>query len=162
MAVPAIFKALQASPVGKTITESPWMFPTIETVHVLAIATVIGAIAVVDLRLIGVASKDRPASALTREFLPWTWGAFAVAVTSGALMFTSRAADYMAIPAFTAKFAIMALAGLNMAVFHLTAERNIGAWDLGRPAIGARAAGVISLVLWSAVVICGRKVGFSL
>jgi hypothetical protein len=162
MAVLPLFKALQASPLGSTISQSPWMFPTIETVHVVAVATVIGTIAVVDLRLLGVASKARPASALIREFLPWTWGAFALALVSGGLLFTSRAADYMAIPAFVAKFAIMAFAAVNMLVFHLTAERRIAAWDLGRPAIGARVAGGLSLLLWTVIVVCGRQVGFSL
>ena len=162
MAVLPLFKALQASPLGSTISQSTWMFPTIETVHVMAIATVIGTIAVVDLRLLGVASKARPASALIGEFLPWTWGAFALAVVSGGLLFTSRAADYMALPAFVAKFAIMAAAAANMLLFHLTAERRIAAWDLGTPVVGARLAGGLSLLLWTAIVICGRKVGFSL
>jgi hypothetical protein len=162
MAVPALFKALQASPLGSTISQSTWMFPTIETIHVIAIATVIGTIAVVDLRLLGVASRDRPASAVIHQFLPWTWSAFALAVVSGGLLFASRAADYMALPAFLAKFAIMALAAANMLVFHLTAERRIAGWDLGRPAAGARIAGGLSLLLWTAIVVCGRQVGFSL
>lgn len=162
MAVPALFKALQASPLGSTVSQSTWMFPTIETIHVVAVATVIGTIAVVDLRLLGLASKARPASALIGEFLPWTWAAFTLAVVSGGLMFVSRAADYMAVPAFLAKFAIMALAAANMLVFHLTAERRIAAWDTGRPATGARIAGGLSLLLWAVIVICGRQVGFSL
>jgi hypothetical protein len=162
MAVPALFKALQASPLGSTISQSTWMFPTIETVHVVAVATVIGTIVVVDLRLLGVASKKRPASALIHEFLPWTWAAFALALVSGSLLFTSRAADYMAISPFLAKFSIMAVAAANMLVFHLTAERRIAAWDLGKPITGARVAGGLSLLLWTAIVICGRQVGFSL
>ena len=162
MAVPTLFKALQASPLGSTISQSTWMFPTIETVHVMAVATVIGTIAVVDLRLLGLASRRRSASALIEEFLPWTWGAFALALVSGGLLFTSRAADYMALPFFLSKFAIMAVAAANMLVFHLTAERRIAAWDLGRPITGARVAGGLSLLLWAAIVICGRQVGFSL
>jgi hypothetical protein len=162
MAAPTLFKALQASPLGSTISQSTWMFPTIETIHVVAVASVIGSIFVVDLRLLGVASGKRPASALIGEFLPWTWGAFALALISGGLLFTSRAADYMAVPAFVAKFAIMAVAAANMLVFHLTTERRIAAWDLGRPALGARVAGGLSLLLWTAIVVCGRQVGFSL
>ncbi len=162
MAVPAIFTALQHSAVGSAISGSTWMFPTIETVHVLALATVIGSIAIVDLRLIGVSSKDRPVSALTREFLPWTWAAFALAVVSGSLLFSSRAADYMAVPAFVTKFVFMALAAANMLVFHFTTYRSVARWDTGRPVPGARLAGLLSLALWAAIVVCGRKVGFSL
>jgi hypothetical protein len=162
MAVPAIFHALQKSALGSTISESTWMFPTIETVHVLAIATVIGSIVVVDLRLVGLASKNRPVSAITREFLPWTWAAFGLALITGSLLFTSRAADYLAIPAFLIKFGFMALAALNMLAFHFTTERTMSQWDTGQPVLGARVAGGLSLVLWSLVVVCGRKVGFSL
>lgn len=158
----SVFKALQASPLGSTISESTWMFPTIETIHVMAIATVIGAIVVVDLRLLGVASRERPVSALTAEFLPWTWAAFGVAVASGLLLFSSRAADYVALAPFNLKFALMALAGLNMLVFHFTTYRSVSEWDLGRPTPAARIAGGLSLVLWAAIVVCGRKVGFSL
>lgn len=157
-----LFKAIQASPIGSTISQSTWMFPTIETIHVIAIATVIGTIVMVDLRLVGVASKERPVSALTHELLPWTWGAFAVALASGLLLFTSRAADYMAVPAFIIKFAVMAVAAANMLVFHFTTYRSVSAWDLGRPVTAARVAGGLSLLLWAVVVICGRKVGFSL
>jgi len=162
MAVPTLFKALQASPLGSTISQSTWMFPTIETVHVVAVATVIGTIAMVDLRLLGVSAKARPASALIHEFLPWTWGAFALALVSGGLLFSSRAADYMALPYFVAKFGIMAVAAVFLFKVPPTTEKHIAGWDLGKPATGARVAGALSLLLWTAIVICGRRVGFSL
>ncbi len=162
MTVPAIFETLQASVVGITITESTWMFPTIETIHVFALAVVLGSIAIVDLRLLGWASKGRPASALIHSMLPWTWAAFGLAVASGSLLFTSRAADYIALPAFNAKFVFMALAGLNMVVFHLVTQRNMAKWDTGKPATGARVAGALSLLFWGAIIVCGRQVGFSL
>ncbi len=162
MAVPAVFKALQSSPLGQTISQSTWMFPTIETVHVIALATVVGTIVMVDLRLLGWASKDRQVSALSNELLPWTWGAFAVALASGSLLFVSRAADYMALPFFLIKFGFMALAGLNMLVFHLFTQRTVRSWELGTPVLGARLAGGASLLLWAVIVACGRRVGFSL
>lgn len=157
-----LFKALQESPLGSTISQSTWMFPTIETVHVIAISTVIGTIVMVDLRLLGLASRERPASAVMHETLPWTWGAFALALVSGLLLFSSRAADYMAIPAFVIKFVIMAAAAVNMLAFHLTTYRSVADWDTGRPVLPARLAGGLSLLLWAAIVVCGRKVGFSL
>jgi uncharacterized membrane protein len=162
MAAPAIFHAIQSSPVGLTISGSTWMFPTLETVHVFALAAVVGSIVMVDLRLLGWASKERPVSALSRELLPWTWGAFALAVISGALLFASRAGDYIALPYFLIKFGFMGLAGLNMVVFHFVTQRNLAVWDTGRPVVGARAAGALSLLFWGAVVLCARQVGFSL
>ena len=162
MAVPAIFQAIQKSPLGETISGSTWMFPTIETVHVFALAAVVGSIVMVDLRLLGVQSKDRPVSVLSHELLPWTWGAFVLALVSGSLLFASRAADYMALPAFWFKFVFMGLAGANMVIFHLVTQRTMASWDSGRPVMAARVAGALSLVFWGAVVVCARKVGFSL
>ncbi len=158
----SIFSVLQTSPLGLAIQQSTWLFPTIETVHVLALAGVFGSIAIVDFRLLGVASKDRSISGLTMDLLPWTWGAFALAAVSGTLLFTSRAADYMHIGAFPTKFVFMALAGANMLVFHFVTQKTMKDWDMGRPAVAARAAGAVSLLSWTAVVFCARQVGFHL
>jgi hypothetical protein len=162
MAVPAIFNTLQQSPLGRLIAESTWMFPTLETLHIFALATVIGSIVMVDVRLLGWASKERPVSALSENVLPWTWGAFALAVLSGSLLFTSRAADYMHLTSWYLKFVFMGLAAVNMAIFQFVTQRNMADWDTGKPVMAARVAGGLSLLFWGAVVICARKVGFSL
>ena len=162
MAVPAIFNDLQQSPFGRLIAESTWMFPTIETVHVFALAIVIGSIVMVDVRLLGWASKERPVSALSQNVLPWTWSAFILAAISGSLLFAARAADYMTLTSWYLKFMFMGLAALNMVIFHFVTQRDMAQWDSGRPVMAARVAGGLSLLFWGAVVICARKVGFSL
>jgi hypothetical protein len=91
--------AIQDTPVAAAVRESNWIFPTVETVHVLAIALTVGSIAVVDLRLLG-AHREHPVAELSGEILPWTWAGFVAAVMSGVLLFTSAAADYAANPAF--------------------------------------------------------------
>ena len=162
MAAFPLLRAIQDSPLGTTISQSTWMVPTIETVHVIALSIVLGSIVVVDLRLVGVASKDRSVTALTKDFLPWTWAAFALAAATGTLLFTSRAADYMKIEAFPAKFVFMGIAGLNMIYFHFATQKSIGQWDTGEPVRAAKIAGAVSLVMWALVVICARQVGFHL
>jgi len=162
MADISIFRAIQDSSLGSTIAQSTWMFPTIETFHVIALSIVLGSIVVVDLRLVGLASKDRSVTALTKQFLPWTWGAWLFSLATGTLLFTSRAADYMHISAFPAKFVFMAIAGLNMIYFHFATQKSIAQWDDGEPAPAAKIAGAVSLVMWALVVICARQVGFHL
>ena len=70
---------LQASSLAVFIHKTPWAFTTIELVHVFAISLVIGTIAIVDLRLLGLASTKRPFTELARNLLPWTWAAFVLA-----------------------------------------------------------------------------------
>jgi hypothetical protein len=154
---------LQETPFAILIAESDNLFPFIESVHVLAISIVLGTIAIVDLRLLGLASRDRPAGRLIGEVLPYTWGAFAVAAIAGSLLFASNATTYAYNFYFQGKMILMALAGLNMAVFHLFTGRTIDRWSsAARTPPGARAAGAISLLVWIAVVVFGRKVGFTL
>ena len=151
------------SGLADAIREDDVLFPSIESVHVLAICLVVGSIMAVDLRLLGFASVKRPISAVTRGILPLTWGAFAVAVASGFLMFISNAAKYLGNGFFVAKLCLIAAAGLNMLVFHFISARDQRHWDLqARPPFAARLAGGISVLLWIAVVACGRWIGFTM
>src|SRR5713101_349964 len=78
-----LMRWLQASSLAVFIHKTPWAFTTIELVHVFAISLVIGTIAIVDLRLLGLASTKRAFTELARAVLPWTWAAFVVAVMAG-------------------------------------------------------------------------------
>jgi hypothetical protein len=160
MALQDLFESLQKSGLGRAIAGSSWAFPTIETVHVFFLATVLGAIAIVDLRLMGWASNNQRVTEVLRRYTPYTWYAFIGAFLSGGLLFISRAGDYAVLPVFWMKFGYMALAGLNMAWFHFATERNASMWDLGPPAPAAKIAGGLSLLLWASVVICARRIGF--
>lgn len=148
-------------PVARAISDGATLFPWLECIHVLAIALVVGTIAVVDLRLLGYASHRRSADRLIVEMLPFTWIAFVVAVVSGALMFASNAMTYAYNVHFQWKLVLIVAAGINMGVFHFTIHRRIADWDeLHPPPFAARAAGGVSLCLWVAVVFLGRWIGF--
>src|SRR5690606_1508585 len=101
-----------------------------ETLHVIALVTVIGTIAIVDLRLIGLGGRALRVSQLARDTLPWTWGAFALAAVTGGLLFISKATSYVINPYFLWKMAVMALAGLNMMYFHMPTWRTVDHWEL--------------------------------
>jgi tryptophan-rich sensory protein len=151
------------SGLADAVRENDLLFPVIESVHVLAICLVVGSIMAVDLRLIGFASVKRPVSAVTRGILPLTWGAFAVAVASGFLMFISNATKYLGNGFFVAKLCLIAAAGVNMLVFHFISARQQSRWDnQGRLPLTARLAGGLSMLLWIAVVACGRWIGFTM
>ncbi len=154
---------LEDSGLADAIRENDLLFPLIESVHVLAICLVVGSIMAVDLRLLGLASVKRPVSDFTRGILPLTWGAFAVAVASGFLMFMSNATKYLGNGFFVAKLLLIAAAGVNMLVFHFISARNQTRWDnQARLPLSARLAGGISMLLWIAVVACGRWIGFTM
>jgi hypothetical protein len=155
---------LQTTPIASAIAENEILFPWIESVHVIAIVLVVGTISIVDLRLTGIASVDLTMRRVIHDVIPYTWGAFAVAVASGFLMFSSDAVHYAHNRLFQGKLVLLALAGLNMAVFHLIGVRDIERWDngTGRLPVAVRTAGAISLALWVGVVALGRGIGFTM
>ncbi len=157
-----ILLAIENSAVGTAIRQSAWLFPTVETAHVAALALVLSAIGVVDLRLAGVTLRERGVDELMRAVLPGAWVSFVLAAITGAALFASNAVTYAGNPAFQIKVALLLLAGVNMAVFHLGAQRRIAHWDPQTlPPAAARVAGGLSLLLWIGVVFAGRWIGFA-
>lgn len=159
----SLLQQLYDTSIGTAIRESGTLFPTFESIHVLAITLVVGSIGIVDLRLLGVASRRRAVTRLTAEVLPITWVAFIVAVITGLLLFSSNAVKYGHNPFFLSKMALLVVAGINMIVFHMITSRDIERWDESPdvPA-GVRLAGGLSLTLWIAIIVCGRWIGFTM
>jgi len=163
MTLASLLDALYQTPLADQIRENEFAFPSIETVHVLAISLVVGSIAVLDLRLLGWASRERPVSRLSAEVLPVTWTAFAVAVATGLLRFASNAPKYAANPYFRVKLVLILLAGINMLVFQRLTRRNLATWDVeAATPRAARIAAALSLVAWTMVVAAGRWIGFTM
>jgi hypothetical protein len=154
---------LEDTQLAESIRENDVLFPLIESVHVVAICLVVGTILTLDLRLLGLASIQRPVGRLAGAILPVTWGAFAVAATSGFLLFMSNASKYLANGYFVAKLCLICAAGVNMAVFHGLSARDLPQWEKDTlPPLRARLAGALSILLWIAVVACGRWIGFTM
>ena len=145
------------------IRENEYLFPLIESVHVLAVCLVVGSILAVDLRLLGAAYTRQPVSRVTKGILPLTWCAFCVAIASGSLLFISNATKYLANGYFDTKILLIGAAGLNMAVFHLIGAKDLPRWESAAvPPLAARLAGGLSIMLWIAVIVCGRWIGFTM
>jgi hypothetical protein len=146
--------------VARAMRESLWLYPSVEIVHILGFVTLVGAVAMFDLRVLGV-SKAIPVRALARHLLPWSLGALVLIVPSGLMMFTAHAGDFLGNRAFQLKMALLLAAGINAAIFHTGPYRSVDAWSTGVAAPrGARAAAALSLALWIAIISCGRLLAY--
>ena len=163
MIFPAFFQAVENLPLSQYVAASSWAFPTFESIHVIAIVTVVGTIAVMDLRLLGLASTASAVTEMSRDTLPWTWGAFVVAMITGGLLFMSKATTYMVNPFFLWKMVLIAIAGINMGIFHFFTWRTVKHWDQGaKVPMPGKIAGGLSLGFWVIVVFVARAIGFTL
>lgn len=163
MTLQAALAALESTPLSLAIAESAWLFPALEAIHVIGLTLVVGLIAVVDLRLLGLASLSWRPGDLNRAILPLTWSAFGLAALSGGLMFISKPSSYLANPFFVGKLALLGLAGLNVALFHRFLAPRVEAGDAASHAsAGLKASAAASLTLWIAIVALGRWIGFTI
>jgi hypothetical protein len=139
------------------IRESLWLFPVVESFHLLALAVLGGAILVVDLRLWGFGLQRQPVARLAREVQPWMLGALAAMLISGFTLFLSEALRcYDNLP-FQVKMIFLFFA----IVFTLTIKRRVTMREDRNISPGlAKAVGAVSLILWSGVGLSGRAIGF--
>jgi len=156
-------QSLQDTSIATAIREGESLFPWIECVHVLALTLVIGSIAIVDLRLVGLTSRDRGVAQTTASVLPVTWTAFVFAAVTGGLLFSSNATTYGHNLYFQVKIALIAVAGANMAVYHLFLNGGADSWHTAAlTPMRARLVGGVSLCLWIAIAAFGRWIGFTI
>jgi hypothetical protein len=161
MSTQSLLEGIQSSALAEWMRATNPAMQVVEATHVVAAVMVLGTVLIADLRLLGLTDARRPFTRVGRETLPLSWLAFAVAVVTGALMFTTSALVYFGNWAFQLKALALLAAGLNMAVFQWLTSRDIAAWDAGRPPRAARIAGLLSVLLWVAVVLLGRWIGFT-
>ena len=158
----SILEWLQGTGFATRIRDSLILFPLLEAVHVIGLALVFGTIAIIDLRLLGLASTARSFQRMASDIMSWTWGAFALTALTGVLMFVTNATVYFHNVYFRAKIGLLVLAAINVLVFELTARRTIREWDRAPAAPRAgRAVAALSLVIWVAVIFTGRMIGFT-
>ena len=162
MDITAFLKSLEASGLATRIRDALWLFPLIESTHVICLSLVFGTILIIDLRLLGIASTHRSFKQMASDILKWTWAAFALTALTGTLMFTTNATVYYHNFFFRTKMLLLALSGINMLIFELTAGRTIHSWDKAPSAPSAgKAVAAASLVMWISIIIMGRLIGFT-
>jgi hypothetical protein len=146
---------------GIAVRESLWIYPMFELVHLFGIVLLVGSIAMADLRLLGL-SRQLPVTLTARHLLPWTWVGFVLVLISGVSLFSGFANDYYVNTAFRIKLVLIALAGVNAALFHFRVYRNVLAWNENTPSpAAARVFAVLSIVLWFATITAGRLIAYT-
>jgi hypothetical protein len=159
----SILAWVEATPVAVFVRESLWAFPILVAIHIMGLILSVGMVIWFDLRLLGVNMCRVPVSITYRRIMPWAAGGFLVMVASGGLLWSGSATSAYANPYFRAKLAALLLASINAGVYHGHVERSINQWDTAvRTPTPARMAGLLSIALWSVVIVAGRLVAYTL
>ena len=134
---------LEQTPLSQAIQGASWVVPSVQTVHILAIALVMSSILMIDLRLAGVVWRDQPVSRVYGRFRPMVWWALPVLLATGIVMIIGEPARSLANPIFQLKMLLLASA----IVVTLLPFRN-------------RLIAIVSLSLWVGIVFCGRWIAY--
>lgn len=149
------FEWLEHSRWVLAISESGWMYPAVEILHFFSLFLLVGTIAVIDLRLLGLAGGRQGVGPLAEQLFPWTWIGLGLAVFSGFIMFAASAAEFVLNTQFRIKMLLTVLA----LVFGIIVQRNAGKWDTRQSGlIVVRLAAFLSLVLWIGVILAATEI----
>lgn len=151
---------LQASAIGAAMRDGIWLYPMVETVHIVGFVLLVGSVAMFDLRVLGW-GRALPVRTLGRHLLPWSAGSLLLVAPSGLLLFSTQPADFIGNRAFQLKLLLIGTAGINALLFHAGPWRKAAQWDgeQGAPPL-ARLHALVSLLLWVAVICCGRLIAY--
>jgi hypothetical protein len=142
--------------------ESLYMYPVVESVHVLTLCLFIGMTVLLDFRLLGFGLRGVPLTDITTRLAPWLRLGFVVMVVTGAMLFYAIPIRSYQNVFFRAKVIMLLLAGLNAWFFHSGIYRRVSEWNLAAVAPKrARMAGAISLILWSGIIVAGRMIAYN-
>jgi hypothetical protein len=157
---PAIFVALEQSAFAAAIRQSLFLYPLANVGHIVSLFCFAGAVAVMDLRLIGAFAATAPGKLIARTRRFAIGGLCGLALT-GSMLFSAEASHVAINPVFQVKMALVAAGLINVAVYELGARRVVAALPPGAamPA-RARAAGFLSLGIWVVVAACGRSIAY--
>jgi hypothetical protein len=136
--------------------------PTSQSIHILSVCLVFTSAIMINLRLLGIWGASRTVSQLTGELVPWMWGGLAVLVLTGTVQTVAEPVREFVTPVFWAKLVMIVIVSLMTAVFARKVRTRAAIWDAtGKRSAGARSFAVGTSILWTAIIVCGRFIGYT-
>lgn len=150
---------LASTPMSQAIGEAHWITPAVQCVHILAIAVVMSAILMMDLRLIGAFGDIDRVEAFSRRYLPWVWWSLIVLFASGATLIVGEPRRSLQNPTFVFKMVLLLIAA-GLTLFTQRPFGGDAAFWQGRK-IPARVLAIVSLAAWVGIVFAGRWIAYT-
>jgi hypothetical protein len=139
-----------------------WIVPTSQSIHILSVGVVFTSALVINGRILGIGATGRTAPQLFDALLPWMWAALATLVITGVAQTIAEPVRQFIAPVFWAKMAMIVIVVLTTRLYVARVRSHASAWSAGpTPPPGARIFAVSSSLLWIAIIVCGRFIGYT-
>ena len=161
MGLAALASGLAATPLSKLIGDTAWVTPTVQTVHILAIAAIMAAILMTNLRALGVFGREETLARFSHRYAGWIVGALLVLLASGSLLIVGEPQRSLQNSVFWLKMSCLAVALLATATIHAPLARDECFWDSQGRAVVLRGLAGGSLLVWAAIIFAGRWIAYA-
>ena len=152
---------IEQTPLSQTIQVTDWFVPTVQTVHILAIAAVMSSVLMIDLRLLGILGRDQPLARVSARFRPVIWWTLPILLVTGLLMITGEPVRSLENPSFQLKMTLLVAAIIVTLSYQAPLNKDAGFWDSSSGRRGAiKLIAILSLLLWAGIVCAGRWIAY--
>ncbi len=153
---------LQGSSLGETVRNAQYLYPVLESIHIIGIALLVGPAFTFDFRILGFGYRIVTVPVAARYLLPVSHVGLTIVVISGVALLSAQATVVAGTGAAPWKFGLLLIACLNVPVFHLGVYRRVQEWaDAPVTPIAARIGAVVSLICWTGTVFAGRLLAYT-
>jgi putative copper export protein len=152
---------LASTPLSATIVNNLWMIPAIQSVHIIAIGLLVGALLMLDMRVLGLLSKDQTVTQVNDRYAPWIWGAIVVLAISGCLLIVGEPRRELLSFSFWVKMTLLAIGIAIVLAFQFYLKANAAMWkDTGEPTPLTKFFAILSICIWVAIIFLGRFIAW--
>lgn len=160
-AVYSFIEWVVTTPFSLFIQSELWVIPTVQTVHILCVAVVITAAAMLDLRLLGLIARGQSLVSLSQRFLPAAWVALVLLAITGSLLIVAEPARSLLALPFQLKMLMLVAVIVLTVIFQKAVSTHASRWDAEPASPAAKMTAVISLGLWLAIIVAGRWIAYA-
>jgi hypothetical protein len=151
---------LDQTPASQVVQTHAWIVPTVQTIHILAIAVVTTSALMIDLRLVGIIGRDQPIERVSSRFFPLIWSVVLVLLATGIVMIVGEPARSLRNPIFQLKMVLL-IAALTVTFILQRLSHNKAFSDLTKgPPLAAQIMAVVSVLLWAGIIFSGRWIAY--
>ena len=148
------------TPLSTTLNQNNWITPTLQSIHLLAIALTFSAALMVSLRIAGLSGGGHSLVEVERRYVPWIWGGLSTLLATGFVLLLAEPGRQLLNPYFWTKMILIIVAVVATGRLRQSIERNATIWQSATLAYGVRVGAICLIGVWAAIMIMGRWIAY--
>ena len=148
------------TPLSTALNQNNWITPTLQSIHLLAIALTFSAALMVSLRIAGLSGRGHTLLEVERRYVPWIWGGLSTLLVTGFVLLLAEPGRQLLNPYFWTKMVLVVIAALSTGRLRQSIERNASVWQSPILAYGVRVGAVCLIGVWAAIMVMGRWIAY--